>query len=555
MSNAAKLPSTRVNKKYLVADLNQLLLLPPDIREWVPENHFSQWLLHIGENLELRAFYDHHEVREDPAHGGAGRPPIDPKMMLLLMFYGMFKGQFSSRAMEAFVQTDLGARLIVGGTILPDHSSFANFRKRHRENLKDAFVEVLMLCVAAGKVDLKHVSLDGTKFEANASRHNSVKVSEMQKLHQECLAEIEELLKKLESADAEEAQKLKRSKRKAMAKKSRLEEAIDYLDRKRKSGQVAGASEQPSETDTSTSADWDDAQQTEGLLEMDSQNGPDLGDAPPVDRAEAVQAAHDEIAKKIKKARGALGMTQAALAKEVGISRPHICKYEKGKSCPSPESLGKLASVLSLNIKDLLKLHNVIFPAPVKNDGPAMPGTINLTDPDAYFLFHKHKGYMLGYLPQLAVDGKSQIILTVGMARSSYEQPFLPESIDTIHSLFGEYPEKLSVDAGFWDIDGQEIEAAAKLGIDMYCPPKGKAPKSDENVHPNTAKMRTKLSTPEGKATYNRRSQIVEPVNARLKSLIGNAKLRTRGVLGVVAEVMEVSILHNLLKLFQGSFK
>jgi len=168
---------------------------------------------------------------------------------------------------------------------------------------------------------------------------------------------------------------------------------------------------------------------------MDSQNGADLGDAPPVDRAEAVQAAHDEIAQKIIEARRALGMTQLALSKEVGISRPHICKYEKGKSCPSPESLGKLASVLSLNIKDLLKLHNVIFPAPIKNDGPAMPGTINLTDPDAYFLFHKHKGYMLGYLPQLAVDGHSQIILAVGMASSSNEQPYLAESVEAIRSL------------------------------------------------------------------------------------------------------------------------
>ena len=130
----------------------------------------------------LRAFYDAYEVKEDTSKGAAGRPPFDPKMMLLLMFYCMFKRQFSSRAMEAFVQTDLGARLIVGGTILPDHSTFFNFRKRHQENLKEAFVEVLMLCVAAGKVDLKHVSADGTKFEANASRHSSVKVDEMEKL-------------------------------------------------------------------------------------------------------------------------------------------------------------------------------------------------------------------------------------------------------------------------------------------------------------------------------------------------------------------------------------
>ena len=548
MSDAAKIPPKRVNKKYLIADLDQLLLLPPDIREWVPEDHFSQWLLTIGEKLVLRAFYDVHELREYTAQGGVGRPPLDPKMMLLLLFYCMYKGQFSSRAMEAFVQTDLGARLIVGGTILPDHSSFANFRKRHRENLKEAFVEVLMLCVAAGKVDLKHVSVDGTKFEANASRRNSVKVSEMEKLHQECLAEIEELMKKLESADAEESERLNKSKRRAEAKKSRLEEAMDYLDHKRKSGHFAGESQQPSKSDTSTSVEGSvcaGAQLTEGLLGVDT---------PPVDEAAAAQAAHDEIAKRIIEARRALGLTQLALAQKVGISRPQICHYENGKVCPSAESCGKLASALSLDIDGLLKLRNVIFPVPDKDEGPAIASTINLTDPDAYFMIQKHKGYMLGYLPQLAVDGHSQIILAVGMATSSYEQPFMAVSVEAIRSLFGQCPEKMSADAGYWD--GQQIEKMTQLGIDMYCPPKSKAPQSDQTeIQRNATKMRAKLSTSEGKAIYNRRSEIVEPVNGRIKSLIGNAKLRTRGVLGVVAEVMEVTILHNLLKLFQGGFK
>jgi len=556
MSDAAELPPKRVNKKYVQPDLNQLLLLPPDIREWVPNDHLSQWLLSMGEKLVLKAFYDAYEVKEDRSKGGAGRPPFDPKMMLLLIFYCMSKRQFSSRALEAFVQTDLGARLIVGGNILPDHSSFYNFRKRHRDSLKEAFVEVLMLCVAAGKVDLKHVSVDGTKFEANASRHKSVKVDEMEKLHQECVAEIEELLKKMESADAEETKQLEKAKRKAETKKSRLTEAMDYLDRKRKSGQV-DQSEQPSESNATTGVEGKvctDAQVTRGPFGSETQNAPALEDASPVDRAKAVQAAYDQIAKTILEARSALGLTQVALSKEAGVSRPLISEYENGKSCPSPESLRKLAPVLSLNIDNLLKLHNVISPTPKKKDGPAVPGTINLTDPEAYFMIQKHKGYMLGYLPQLAVDGHSQIILAVGMASSSNEQPYLAESIETIRTIFGKCPEKMSLDSGYWDIDGQKIEEATKLGIDVYCPPKGKAPQSDEKVHPNTAKMRAKLSTPEGKAIYNRRSGIVEPVNGRLKSLIGSARLRARGVLGVVAEVMEVTILHNLLKLFGGGF-
>ena len=176
---------------------NQLLLLPPDMRTWLPEDDLVYFIMDVVRGLELSAIY------RDYDQGKGGQPPYDPRMMAGLLLYAYCVGVFSSRKIEKATYHSVPFRVLCADQH-PDHDTIAEFRKRHLKALSGLFVQVLRLCQTVGLVKLGHVALDGTKVRANASKHKAMSYGRMEKKARELEEEVALLLSEAEAVDAQE---------------------------------------------------------------------------------------------------------------------------------------------------------------------------------------------------------------------------------------------------------------------------------------------------------------------------------------------------------------
>jgi transposase len=185
-----------MGKTFRAYDMNQLLLLPPDMREWLRDDHLAFYVSDIVEQLDLRAILNAYEE-------GRGRPPYHPQMMVKLLIYGYCVGKLSSRKLEQANYDDVAFR-VLSGNQQPDHASIAEFRKRHLPELAKLFVQVLQLCERAGLVKLGHVAIDGTKIKANASKYQTMTYAGLTEAEQKLTAEVTRLLTEAERVDQAE---------------------------------------------------------------------------------------------------------------------------------------------------------------------------------------------------------------------------------------------------------------------------------------------------------------------------------------------------------------
>ena len=187
-------------RDFRPVDRDTGFLLPPDVRDWLPEGHLAWTVIDAVEMLDLTALISTYRL------GGRGRRAYDPTMMLTLLIYAYAVGQTSSRQIERSCEHDVAFRVITANQ-RPDHDTIAAFRVRHREVFKDLFVQVLALCRAAGLVRVGTIAVDGTKLGANASSRANRTAAGIEK----SLAGLEELdgvveqrLGQAESVDAAE---------------------------------------------------------------------------------------------------------------------------------------------------------------------------------------------------------------------------------------------------------------------------------------------------------------------------------------------------------------
>jgi transposase len=177
---------------------DQRLLLPPDMREWLPEGDLALFISDVVDALDLSAIYRAYE-RVD----GRGQAAYHPAMMVKLLVYGYCTGVPSSRKLEQATYRDVAFRVLAGDQH-PDHDSIAAFRQRHIAALADLFGQVLRLCHAAGLVKLGHVALDGTKIKANASKHKAMSYARMEQTEARLAQEVRRLLDAAQQMDAAE---------------------------------------------------------------------------------------------------------------------------------------------------------------------------------------------------------------------------------------------------------------------------------------------------------------------------------------------------------------
>ena len=176
---------------------DQILLLPPDMKQWLPEGDLAYFMMDVVSEFDLSGIYDHY------CRSRSGQPPYNPSMMTRLILYAYCVGMPSSRKIEAATYTQIPFRVITADQH-PDHDTIAGFRKTHLKALAGLFVSVLQLCQKAGLVKLGHLSLDGTKVKANASKHKAMSYDRMDKTLQQLEAEVEQLLEEAKTVDEQE---------------------------------------------------------------------------------------------------------------------------------------------------------------------------------------------------------------------------------------------------------------------------------------------------------------------------------------------------------------
>lgn len=147
---------------FLPVDRDQRFLLPVDMADWLPRDHFGRFLVELVEALDTSPFLS--AYRTD----GRGAAAHHPTMMATLLIYAYCDGERSSRRIEERCRTDVAYRYLTGG-LVPDHSTVARFRDRHEKELAGLFLPVLAVCLRAGIGDTSFAAVDGTKFRCPAS--------------------------------------------------------------------------------------------------------------------------------------------------------------------------------------------------------------------------------------------------------------------------------------------------------------------------------------------------------------------------------------------------
>jgi transposase len=168
---------------FLACDREQAFLMPPDPRDWLPEDHLAWFVLASVEEMDLSAFYG--SYRQD----GWGRAAFEPSMMVALLMYAYAQGERSSRGIERRCVEDVAYRVIAAQQT-PDHATIARFRVRHEGALAGLFSEVLGLCRESGLLKVGVIAIDGTKVHANASHHSNL---DYEQLAREILKEAGEV--------------------------------------------------------------------------------------------------------------------------------------------------------------------------------------------------------------------------------------------------------------------------------------------------------------------------------------------------------------------------
>ena len=484
-----------MSKSYQPWTQDQAYLLPPSLREWLPEGHLAWFILEVVSQLELSGI-----ERAIQSKDSRGQRPYHPGMMVALLVYAYCTGVYSSRGIERACEEDVAFRVITGNT-QPYFTTINEFRRVHREQFGVLFVEVLKLCRGAGLVKLRHVAIDGTKVKANASKHKAMSYKRLRQEDRRLRAEVERLLDEADAADEmEDAHYGAGVRGDELPQELRRREG--RLERIRKAKAALEAEARKTRAHTLR-------EQAEGM-ERTAETHPDSG----VRRRVRTHAAK-----------------RRAQAEEFGADDVPGGGNGSGE-LPQKRTLATPEGV------------------------PVDEAQRNFTDPESSIM-KGADGFIQAYNAQLAVDDAHQVIVACGVTNQPSDAANLTPMLERVRANLGDAPEHATADAGYWN--PQVEDEARGLGTEAWVatrrmrhgqapPPTGIQDPPDERDP--RARMRGRLDTPEGRTLYPRRKAVVEPVNGQIKHARRFRQFSMRGVDAASAEWVLVSLCHNVLKLF-----
>ena len=467
--------------------------------DWLPEGHLAYFILDVVGQLDLSTIESKIQAKD-----ARGTRPYSPSMMVALLIYGYSMGVRSSRKIERATHEDVAFRVLAGGDH-PDHTRISEFRRAHLKAFKELFRQALRMCQKAGLVKLGRVAIDGTKVQANASKHKAMSYERMQQLEARLEKEIDELLAQAEQVDADEDARF--------GPGQREEDLPEELQRR----------------------------QT---------------------RLERLRQAKAELEAEARQSRAAVLREQARRARESvqGAESGPMRKFHQTRA----QRLTKQAKQLDGSDGDdgsppsgsgELPGHRVR----TRRDGTPHPkAQRNFTDPDSRIM-ESAGTFLQAYNCQAAVAGSGQIIVAEDLTNQAPDNGNLDPMIEQVEANCGAVPDKASADAGYWRRD--VAAACTQLGTEVYVATErrrhwdrddtlteGEPP---EGVDAREA-MRWKLRTEEGRQIYAERKSIVEPVFGQIKEVRGFRRFLLRGLEKAGGEWSLMCATHNLLKLFRS---
>jgi len=489
----------------------QTSLLPVSPSDWLSADHQVYFLLDLVDELDLSAIVIPAQSK-DPR----GEKGFDPRMMTLLLLYAYCAGIVSSRRIERACYEDLAFRVLTGNQ-QPDHSRISEFRRRNLEALSGLFVQILRLCQEVGMVSLGLVALDGTKVQANASKHKAMSHERMLKAEAQLEKEIKELMRKAEILDAQEDGKYGKGKLGSDLPKElqRRQDRLEKISQARKA----------LEAEAAAAAARDRAKQATAAETA-------AADADAEEHADASE--QHKLRKKADRSR-----QKAEAAKNLAIEKAREAGLE-------PEGLEPLEA-------DAMPHRGLAHRA---DGSPKASAQRNFTDSDSHIM--KSDGNLLqGYNCQAAVDGDHQVIVAMGVSNQPPDVEHLEPMLERTIANTGACPETFIADAGYWSEDN--VSACEKRGADPHIstgrqkhgqpPPAicGPIPKGLDAK----GRMARKLRKKEGREIYAMRKTIVEPVFGQTKEARGLRRFLLRGLEKVNSEWTIWGLTHNLNKLWR----
>jgi transposase len=530
-----KVDDCLVAKRYVGLRRDDLMLLPPDVREWLPVDHWVWLLLDVVEQLDTSALHRRAKL------GGAGRCPYDPDMLLAVLFYAYLGGLRSSRKIEQRCREDV-AFMVLSGLCYPDHVTLARFRKAGDAVMDDLFDQVLALCCKAGMGNLEHVAIDGTKIAADAARSRSRDADGLRGAGRRWLDEAA-------TVDGDEDVRFGAGRR----GDELPEELRDPARRRQVVAELIGQAD----------ADPDRRRgRRRGRKARDAERALALADEL---QAEAQARAEDCLQQpeaRVAKLEGALAKIRGEVqARADDRARREAEAAEQGRSIGGTRPVPVDEHVHVRKAKARVERARRQL-AQRRAAQVEATGTRNLTDPDARFMPVPTGGFILGYNAQLAVSADHLILDYDPVQDPGDDRQLVPmfahlqQTLLMLRAATGNPDLRIgyaSADAGY----ASEANLAApgpdriialgkRTNIAGEEPPTS-PPGEDATA---TATMAWLLSTPEGRARYKKRGATVEPVNGHLKQARGLRRFARRGKTAARAELALAALANNLARLF-----
>jgi transposase len=464
--------------------------------DWLPEGHLAYFVLEIVRELDLEGIEGAIQSKD-----GRGERPYSPRMMTSLILYAYCTGTFSSRKIERATHEDVAVRVIAAGAH-PHWTTINSFRLDHRVALSQLFVQVLRLCARSGLKTLGHVALDGSKVQANASKHKAMSYERMKEDEARLTREIEELMRRADEVDARED--------------------FEY-------GANCRGDELPAELQRRESR-LQRIREAKAALEKEAAES---RAAALRDNASALRAKTQDRTVSAREKKTAVTLAAQSDAAADKLSPRDDDDDDGGGSAGASE----------------LPKHRV----QATPDGVPKPkAQRNFTDPESRIMI-RNGVFLQAFNAQAAVS-EDQIIVAHGLTNDGTDAQLLAPMVERVVENCGELPKILTADTGY--LSEANITYCAKNGVDAYIPAR-KADAAKLIAIPDTEAlishwaMQDKVTSARGRKIYALRKILVEPVFGQIKSAMGFRRFSLRGLQKAACEWGFVCACHNLLKAFR----
>jgi transposase len=505
-------------QNFIDCDREQVFLMPPSLRDWLPADHLAWFVLETIEQLDLDVFYA--AYRPD----GHGRAAYDPSVMVSLLMYAYSTNVRSSRGIERHCRQDIAYRVITGNRV-PDHATVARFVVRHEKPLAALFSSVLKLCAKAGLVASGVVAIDGTKLSASAASDANVDYDRIAR------GIIGEAIKTDRSEDEEHGERRGDEFPDELATEAgRRAWIVRELERE------CADEEEPASAESST-------------------------EDPPVD--DPLEGFDTE--KILARVQGRAGWLREA--------RRQLDTRRQRDAGPIPRSRQQRLRLAARWLEDDLAAEqrgNTAYEAfrehrrqhdrrrlggtPKPYSPPVIPhGEVNVTDPDSRRM-KGNRRYIQGYNAQAVVNEQQIVIaaeITADAGDFSHLRPMLTAALQELEAAgVAQRPKVVVADAQYWNEQHMD-DVTADHGIPVLIPPdsgkrQGERPGWTGGRY---AFMRRVLETDLGRETYRKRQTAIEPVFGHTKHNRKFTGFHRRGRAAVRTEWRLILMSHNLQKL------